>query len=72
MDPEFVASLGGSWPTVTDGLSQGATNKKAKINGMLTGRHARRVYEENAALVKMDIREGGSVTAFVRGGGIQV
>jgi hypothetical protein len=58
MDPEFVASLEESWPTVIHGLSQGTTNKKAKINGMLTGRHARRVYEENTALVKMDIREG--------------
>jgi hypothetical protein len=66
MDPEFVASLEESWPTVIHGLSQGATNKKAKINGMLIGRHARRVNEENTALVKMDIREGGSVTVFAR------
>jgi hypothetical protein len=72
MDPEFVASLEESWPTVIHGLRQGRTNKKAKINGMLTGRHARRVYEENTALVKMDIREGGSVTVFVRVSAIQV
>jgi hypothetical protein len=58
MDPEFVASLEGPLPAVVHGLSQGSTNEKAKINGMLTGRHARRVYEEDTALVKMDIREG--------------
>jgi hypothetical protein len=49
MDPGFVASLEGSWPTVIHGLSQGSTNKKAKINDMLTDRHA------VAALVQLQL-----------------